>query len=72
MFRLTFMTVGASETLLTLARKLAPGLASAAPVRPTDVGGDVSHPVRRTVGCHGNSAAVNHCQGFNERTKYSC
>lgn len=55
-----FMTVGASETFLTLARKLAPGLASAAPVRATDVGGDISHPVRRTVGCHGNSAAVNH------------
>lgn len=37
MFSLTLMAVGASESFLTLARKLASGLTPAASVRTTDI-----------------------------------
>ncbi len=71
-FSLTLMAVGAFESFLTLARKLASGLTPAASVWTTDIWGDISDPFRRTVGCHSNSAAVNHCESFRERQKPNC
>lgn len=58
---LTLMAVSASETLLALAAELAPRLAPAAAVRSTHIRGNVALSSWCAVGCHGNSAAVNHC-----------
>lgn len=59
---LTLVTVGASEALLALAAELAPGLAPAAAVRSTHIRRNVALSSRCAVGCHGDSAAVNHCR----------
>lgn len=55
------MTVGSSETLLTLAAEMATGEATALTVRTAHIGRDVAHVARGAVRNHSNRAAVNHC-----------
>lgn len=57
---LTFMAVRSSEAFVTVAGEFASRLTLALPVGTTDVRGNIPHPLRRVIGSHGHSAAVNH------------
>lgn len=58
-----FMAVRSSEAFVTVAGEFASRLTLALPVGTTDVRGNISHPLRRVIGSHGHSAAVNHFTG---------
>lgn len=64
----TLVTVGAREPWIADTREVARWLADAASPSTAHVGGDVTH-LGRVVGCYGNSAAVNDCEGIKKKCK---
>jgi hypothetical protein len=56
------MAVRSREAFVTVTGEFATRLAFALPVGTTDVRGDIPHPFRCVIGCHGHGAAVNHCK----------